>query len=58
MKKKLFGTDGVRAAAGEFPLDPPTISRLGQALVGLLVEKGLGTKVLIGRDTRESGPWM
>jgi phosphoglucosamine mutase len=56
--KKLFGTDGVRAAAGEFPLDPPTISRLGQALVGLLVEKGLGTKVLIGRDTRESGPWM
>ena len=58
MKKKLFGTDGVRAVAGTFPLDPPTISRLGQALVGILVEKGLGTKVLIGRDTRESGPWM
>jgi phosphoglucosamine mutase len=58
MKKKLFGTDGVRAVAGTFPLDPPTISRLGQALVGLLVKKGLGAKVLIGRDTRESGPWM
>jgi phosphoglucosamine mutase len=58
VKKKLFGTDGIRAVAGAFPLDPPTISRLGQALVGLLERKGLGTRVLIGRDTRESGPWM
>jgi phosphoglucosamine mutase len=58
VKKKLFGTDGVRAVAGMFPLDPPTISRLGQALVGLLEQKGLGAKLLIGRDTRESGPWM
>jgi phosphoglucosamine mutase len=58
MKKKLFGTDGVRAVAGHFPLDPPTISRLGQALVALLEAKGLGGRILIGRDTRESGPWM
>ncbi len=57
-KKKLFGTDGVRATAGHFPLDAPTISRLGQALIELLEAKGLGTGVLIGRDTRESGPWM
>lgn len=57
-KKKLFGTDGVRGAAGAYPLDPPTISRLGQALVALLERKGLGTRVLIGRDTRESGPWI
>ena len=58
MKKRLFGTDGVRGVAGRYPLDPPTISRLGQALVGLLVSKGLGTRLLIGRDTRESGSWM
>jgi phosphoglucosamine mutase len=58
MKKRLFGTDGVRAVAGHYPLDPPTISRLGQALVGLLASKGLGTRLLIGRDTRESGSWM
>jgi phosphoglucosamine mutase len=57
-KKKLFGTDGVRATAGHFPLDAPTISRLGQALIELLEAKGLGAGVLIGRDTRESGPWM
>ncbi|MGB8958200.1 MAG: phosphoglucosamine mutase [Candidatus Aminicenantales bacterium] len=58
MKKKLFGTDGVRAVAGHYPLDPPTISRLGQALVRLLESKGQGTRLLIGRDTRESGSWM
>ena len=58
MKKRLFGTDGVRGTAGAFPLDPPTIARLGQALVGLLERKGLDGRLLIGRDTRESGPWM
>ena len=58
MKKKLFGTDGVRAVAGVFPLDPATIARLGQSLVRLLERKGLGANLLIGRDTRESGPWM
>ena len=57
-KKKLFGTDGVRSVAGTFPLDPPTIARLGTALVELLERKGLGSRILIGRDTRESGPWM
>ena len=57
-RKKLFGTDGVRAVAGTFPLDPPTISRLGSALVDLLERKGQGARILIGRDTRESGPWM
>jgi phosphoglucosamine mutase len=58
VKKRLFGTDGIRAVAGHYPLDPPTIARLGQALVGLLQAKGLGARLLIGRDTRESGPWM
>jgi phosphoglucosamine mutase len=56
--KKLFGTDGIRAVAGEYPLDYPAIHALGAALVGLLREEGLAPDVLIGRDTRESGPWM
>ena len=30
---RLFGTDGVRGKAGEYPLDPPTVRRLGAALV-------------------------
>jgi len=56
--KKLFGTDGVRSVAGQYPLDAPTIRVLGQTLIGLLEEEGLELRVLIGRDTRESGPWI
>jgi phosphoglucosamine mutase len=56
--KKLFGTDGMRGVAGEYPLDPPTIFSLGKALVSLLREEGMEPHILIGRDTRESGPWI
>jgi phosphoglucosamine mutase len=56
--KKLFGTDGIRAVAGEYPLDKKTIFTLAKALVELLEQQGLETRVLIGRDTRESGPWI
>jgi phosphoglucosamine mutase len=58
MTPRLFGTDGIRAVAGEFPLDPQSIRALGGALVRLLRDRGLAARVLIGRDTRESGPWM
>lgn len=57
MADRLFGTDGVRGVAGVYPLDPPTVSRLGAALV-----RTLGTprpaRLIIGRDTRESGEWI
>lgn len=55
---KLFGTDGIRAAAGTFPLDPPSVRALGRALATLLSEENLEPRVLVGRDTRESGAWM
>jgi len=55
---KLFGTDGIRAVAGAFPLDPPSIRALGRALASLLREEGLALRAIIGRDTRESGVWM
>jgi phosphoglucosamine mutase len=58
MAQKLFGTDGIRAVAGQYPLDYSSICVLGGALVRLLRGKGLEPRVLIGRDTRESGPWM
>jgi phosphoglucosamine mutase len=56
--KKLFGTDGIRAIAGEFPLNRDSIYALGKALVKLLQAEKLPPKTLIGRDTRESGSWM
>jgi phosphoglucosamine mutase len=58
MANKLFGTDGIRAVAGHYPLDYSSICVLGGALVGLLRGMGLEPRIIIGRDTRESGPWM
>ena len=55
MSTKLFGTDGVRGRAGEPPLDPRSVRRLGMALVKALPRNGGGPRLLLGRDTRESG---
>ena len=56
--RKLFGTDGIRAVAGEAPLDPTTIYCVGLALAHSLRKTTAQPKVLVGRDTRESGPWI
>ncbi|HLW97523.1 MAG TPA: phosphoglucosamine mutase [Candidatus Acidoferrales bacterium] len=58
MAKKLFGTDGIRGVPGVFPLDDATLFRAGRSLGGYL-RGGNGAApgaVLIGMDTRESGP--
>ena len=57
MSARLFGTDGVRGVAGIFPLDPATISRLGAALVRAL-PLDHPKRLVVGRDTRESGEWI
>ena len=54
--KRLFGTDGVRGVAGTFPLDEPTVERIGAALARTLTREGRPPRVVIGRDTRASGP--
>ncbi len=56
MGKELFGTDGIRGIPGEFPLDDATLDRTGQALGNYLRARAGRPRVLIGRDTRESGP--
>jgi phosphoglucosamine mutase len=56
--RKLFGTDGIRAVAGEAPLDPTTIFAAGLALGHSLRNSATVPKVILGRDTRESGPWI
>jgi phosphoglucosamine mutase len=58
--RKLFGTDGIRAVAGVAPLDERTVFAVGVALAHTL---GAGAaigpvRVLLGLDTRESGPWI
>lgn len=57
MAEKLFGTDGVRGVAGTRPLDPTTVARLGAAVVRAL-SLDRPARLLVGRDTRESGEWI
>jgi phosphoglucosamine mutase len=56
--RHLFGTDGIRGVAGEYPLDRATVERIGLALVWTLREDERieVPRILVGRDTRESGP--
>jgi phosphoglucosamine mutase len=56
MAKDLFGTDGIRGTPGEYPLDDATLDRVGIALGEYLRAQSGQPRVLIGRDTRESGP--
>ncbi|HEV8422168.1 MAG TPA: phosphoglucosamine mutase [Chthoniobacterales bacterium] len=56
--RKLFGTDGIRAVAGQAPLDPTTIFATGLAIAHSLKSMAAKPKVLLGRDTRESSPWI
>jgi phosphoglucosamine mutase len=54
----LFGTDGVRGRAGEYPLDHATVARIGAALVRAMRVDDRPLRVIVGRDTRESGEWI
>ncbi len=52
--RQLFGTDGIRGVAGEYPLDRQTVYGIGRALGQRLAKREAVARVLIGQDTRES----
>ena len=61
--RQLFGTDGIRGIAGAAPLDTTTVYAVGLALAhqlrpGALASGMVGPRVIVGRDTRESSPWI
>ncbi|HSA93935.1 MAG TPA: phosphoglucosamine mutase [Terriglobales bacterium] len=56
--RKLFGTDGIRGVAGEFPLDADTSFIIGRALGHHLKRSNGPPKVVLGQDTRESSAWI
>ncbi len=56
MTKELFGTDGIRGIPGTYPLDDATLYGVARALGKYLLETDSRPRVLIGMDTRESGP--
>jgi phosphoglucosamine mutase len=56
---RLFGTDGIRGKAGNFPLDPATVRLIGRSLARRLRTTDSPTPLIVtGRDTRESGEWI
>jgi phosphoglucosamine mutase len=56
--RKLFGTDGIRAVAGEAPLDKRTIYAVGHALATQLAAAHKPVRIIMGTDTRESCHWI
>jgi phosphoglucosamine mutase len=58
MGRQLFGTDGIRGVAGEFPLDRATTFAVGRALGDWALRRHERPEVVLGMDTRESGPQL
>ena len=56
--RKLFGTDGIRAVAGQSPLDKRTVFAVGVALAHHIATPGEQPRVVLGMDTRESSEWI
>ena len=59
MSLKLFGTDGIRGVANQWPITPEVALRIGRAIARALPSNdGKPHKVIIGRDTRLSGSML
>src|SRR5712664_1429306 len=56
--RQLFGTDGIRGVAGEFPLTRESTYLIGRALGHDLIRGNAKPRVVIGQDTRESSRWI
>src|SRR2546421_6009062 len=57
-ERQLFGTDGIRGVAGEFPLTKQSTYLIGRALGHDLLRDQPRAQALIGQDTRESSRWI
>jgi phosphoglucosamine mutase len=58
LQRQLFGTDGIRGVAGEFPLTRESTYLIGRALGHDLVRNVFRAQAVIGQDTRESSGWI
>jgi len=52
---ELFGTDGVRGVANEYPMTAEMALNIGRATAHLFKRKGHTPRIIIGKDTRISG---
>src|ERR1700758_1210385 len=58
LTRQLFGTDGIRGVAGEFPLTEESTYLIGRALGHDLIRTRPRARVVFGQDTRESSSWI
>jgi len=56
--RQLFGTDGIRGVAGDFPLTEESTYLIGRALGQDLVRGTPKARAVMGQDTRESSAWI
>jgi len=54
--RRWFGTDGIRGRVGKEPMTPDFVAALGHAAGKFFLEKNPKGKILVARDTRDSGP--
>ncbi|HEX9157120.1 MAG TPA: phosphoglucosamine mutase [Syntrophales bacterium] len=57
-ERRLFGTDGIRGVANRHPMTPELVLRVGRAVASLFRNSKRRHRILIGRDTRLSGPMI
>jgi phosphoglucosamine mutase len=57
MSRKIFGTDGIRGLANNYPLTPEMLTKIGRAIAHYFKERNSkpNHKIVIGKDTRLSG---
>jgi len=52
---KLFGTDGIRGKAGDYPMTAEMAFRVGRAVAVTFADADKTARIILGRDTRLSG---
>jgi phosphoglucosamine mutase len=57
-ERSLFGTDGIRGVANQYPMTPEIVLRVGKAIASLFQNAKRRHRILVGRDTRLSGPMI
>ncbi len=58
MMRTLFGTDGIRGVANEYPMTPEMAVNIGRAITALFRQNTNRSKIVIGKDTRISGDML
>ncbi len=55
---RLFGTDGIRGVANQYPITAETALETGRVVASVFTQKTDNPKIVIGKDTRISGDML